>query len=211
MAAQAGKKDAAVWFRVSTAEQEAGNQAADIEQFTVHHGYTVTATYTVDDSAWHDGTGGAEYQAQLAAALQDAWQGKFSVIIVWALDRITRKGAEDALRLIRQFRERGVTLVSVHEDWLNGSPEVTDILVAFAGWMAEQESRRRSERIRAGIARRRADVEAGKIDDHVGGRKPGSRDKRKRRTDGYRARWERERADSSFPLPGTVRAMRGPS
>ena len=40
------------------------------------------------------------------------------------LDRITRKGAEDALRLIRQFRERGCTIVSIQEPWLNGSPEI---------------------------------------------------------------------------------------
>jgi hypothetical protein len=76
------------------------------------------------------------------------------------------KGAEDALRLIRQFRERGVTLVSVQEPWLNSSPEITDVLVGFAGWMGQQESARCSERIKAGIARRAA--EGG----HTG-RKPG--------------------------------------
>jgi DNA invertase Pin-like site-specific DNA recombinase len=36
-----------------------------------------------------------------------------------------------------------------------------DVLVAFAGWMAQQESRRRSERIKAGLDRRRAQRQAG--------------------------------------------------
>jgi hypothetical protein len=45
------------------------------------------------------------------------------VLIVWSLDRIVRLGAEDALRIFRQFRERGCVLVSVKESWLNGSPE----------------------------------------------------------------------------------------
>ena len=191
--------NAAIWLRVSTDSQETSNQIPDIERFVAHHGYTVTQTYTVDDSAWTGGAGGPVYQATLKAALQDAWQGKFSVIIVWALDRITRKGAEDALRLIRQFRERGCTLVSVQESWLSGSPEVTDVLVAFAGWMAQQESTRRSERIKAGLARRR-DVEGLPI----GGRKPGARDRRPRRTDGYVARWQRERSTPAMDTQSAV-------
>jgi DNA invertase Pin-like site-specific DNA recombinase len=65
------------------------------------------------------------------------------------LDRITREGAEGALRLIRQLRERGCTLVSVQESWLNGSPEVQD---SFAGWMAQQESARHSGFGRPGTA-----------------------------------------------------------
>jgi CBS domain-containing protein len=35
-------------------------------------------------------------------------------------------------------------------DAANAAPEVQDVLVAFAGWMAQQESRRRSERIKPG-------------------------------------------------------------
>lgn len=73
-------------------------------------------------------------------------------------DRIVRddeSGAEAALRIFRRFRQRGCMVVSVRESWLNGSPEVQDILIAFAGGMAERESARRSERIKAGLARRR--------------------------------------------------------
>ena len=68
-----------------------------------------------------------------------------------------REGAEGALRILWQFRERDCIVVSVKESWLNGSPEVQDLLVAFAERMAQQESRRRCERIRAGLARRRAE------------------------------------------------------
>ena len=186
---------AAVWLRVSTGEQETGNQAADLERFAAHHGYRITRRYDLaDESAWNGGRENGEYRARLKQAMDDAWRGEFGVIIVWALDRITREGAEGALRVIRQFRERGCTVLSVQESWLNGSPEVQDILVAFAGWMAQQESKRKSERIKAGLARRRADIEAGRVTGHVGGRKPGSKDKRPRRTDGYLRRWERERA-----------------
>ena len=106
-----------------------------------------------------------------------------SVLIVWALDRITREGAEGALRLIRQLRERGCVLVSVQESWLNGSSEVQDILVAFAGWMAQQESARRSARIKAGLAKRKAEGKPVGRARGAGARKP-------RKRSGYVAAWE---------------------
>ncbi len=173
---------AASWLRVSTGHQDSDNQIPDVGQFAAHHGYQVAQTYTVSDTAWKDG-GGPEYRKTLQQALDDAHAGKFSVLIVWRLDRICRNGAEEALRLIRMFRERGCILVSVHESWLNGSPEVQDVLVAFAGWMAAEESRKRSERIRAGLKRRRAEGKPV-------GRQAGSTDKGKRKRSGYVAAWE---------------------
>jgi len=178
---------AAVWLRVSTGHQETDNQVPDLERFAAHHGYEVAQTYTVSESAWNGGKDGGEYKKALQQALDDAHVGKFSALVVWALDRITREGAEGALRIIRQFGERGCTVVSVKESWLNGSPEIQDVLVAFAGWMAQQESARRSERIKAGLARRKAE-------ELPVGRQPGSKDKKPRRRSGYVARWEREHA-----------------
>jgi len=153
--------------------------------FAEHHGYDIVTEYKLSDSAWKAG-GGAVYKSAIASALAEAHAGKFKVLIVWALDRIIRdeeSGAEAALRLMRQFRQRGVTVVSVKEDWLNGSPEVQDILIAFAGWMAERESARRCERVKNGIARRMAEDP-----NFRPGRQPGARDKKPRKVSGYYAR-----------------------
>jgi putative DNA-invertase from lambdoid prophage Rac len=174
--------DAAAWYRVSTGHQDSDNQVPDVEAFAGHHGYQVKHVYAVSDTAWKDG-GGPEYKATLKRALDDAHAGKFRVLIVWRLDRICRNGAEEALRLIRMFRERGCVLVSVRESWLNGSPEVQDVLVAFAGWMAAEESRKRSERIKAGLERRKAEGKPV-------GRKAGTKDKNPRRRSAYVAAWE---------------------
>jgi hypothetical protein len=62
-------------------------------------------------------------------------------------------GAEAALRIFRQFRQRGCMVVSVRESWL-----------------AEREPARRSERITAGLARRRGEGKAV-------GRQAGAKDK----------------------------------
>ena len=121
------------------------------------------------------------------------------MLVVWALNRITREGAEGALRIIRQFRERGCTVVSVKESWINGSPEVQDVLVAFAGWMGQQESSGRSERIKAGLARRATEGKPV-------GRQPGSGDKKPRRRSGYVACREKEKGGSRLKRPGSSRA-----
>jgi putative DNA-invertase from lambdoid prophage Rac len=175
---------AGAWFRVSTGHQSDANQVPDVEAFAAHHGYEIAERYQVSDSAWKNG-GGEEYKAALQQALDDAWAGKFSVLVVWSLDRIVRLGAEDALRIFRRFRERGCVIISVKESWLNGSGEVQDVLISFAGWMAQRESERRSERIRAGLARKRAEDP-----EFRAGRRKGSADKSQRRRSGYVKAWE---------------------
>jgi len=54
--------------------------------------------------------------------------------------------------------------------------------------VAHQESARRSERIKAGLARRRAEGKP------VGGRKLSAKDRRPRKTEGYSAAWVRRRS-----------------
>jgi DNA invertase Pin-like site-specific DNA recombinase len=176
---------AAAWFRVSTGHQDTDNQVPDVERFATHHGYEIAERYTVSDTAWKNG-GGPEYRKALRHALDDAHAGKFSMLIVWALDRIVRDdegSAEAALRIFRQFRQRGCTVISVKESWLNGAPEVQDVLVAFAGWMAGRESARRSERIKAGLDKRRAQG-------LPVGRQQGAADTGRRKRAGYVASWE---------------------
>ncbi len=176
---------AAAWFRVSTGHQESDNQVPDVDQFAGHHGYEIGLRHTVTDTAWKNG-GGAEYQRTLKQALADANAGKFKILIVWALDRIVRDedgGAEATLRIMRQFRQAGVMVVSVKEPWLNADRMVQDVLVAFAGWMAERESARRSERIRNGLDHRRAEG-------LPVGRQPGATDRKRRKRAGYVAAWE---------------------
>lgn len=171
---------AALWYRVSTGHQDSANQVPDVERFVSHRGYEVAETYTISDSAFKNGTGGAEYQATLKRALADAHAGKFQVLVIWSIDRICRTGPEDLLRLLREFAERGVSVVSVKDDWLNNTdPKVRDLIAGIMGWVAQQESERRSERIKAGLARRAAE---GKPI----GRQAGATDKRERKTAGYK-------------------------
>jgi DNA invertase Pin-like site-specific DNA recombinase len=177
---------AAIWARVSTDKQDETNQVPELERFCAHHGHEITRRYLLNDVSASNGA----HRDTLKAMLDDAWRGEFDVLVVWALDRITREGIEELLKLIRQLRERKVTLISLQESWVNGTDATTELLVAIAGWMAQQEAKRHSERVKAGLARARAE---GK---QLGGRTKGAKDRRPRKRDGYAAAAQRRKAAS---------------
>ena len=78
-------------------------------------------------------------------------------------------------------------VVSLQEAWTEtGDPHFAELLSSLYAWMAHAESERRSERTKAGLARRKAE---GKPI----GRLPGAKDKTPRKRSGYVARWEHER------------------
>lgn len=172
---------AAIWARVSTREQENENQLHVLRTFAHNRGMEVVHEFVLEESAWN-----GAHRAKLKEAQQAGRLGEYGVLLVWALDRLSREGAEDMLRVMREFRERGVQVISLQESWTEAPGIAADVLVGIMGWVAEIESKRRSERIRAGLERRKR--EGG----HVG-RKPGAKDKQRRRRSGYVARWERER------------------
>jgi DNA invertase Pin-like site-specific DNA recombinase len=180
--------NAAIWARVSTDHQTEENQIPDLERFCDHHGYTIAKRYLLSDVSAYNGA----HRETLRAMLDDAYRGEFSVCVVWAVDRICREGIEELLKLIRQLRERHVSLVSIQEPWLNGSDATTELLAAIAAWVAKQESERRSARIRAGLARRRAEGKP------VGGaNSKRGRDRKRRKTDGYVEAWTRRKAGAA--------------
>ena len=176
---------AAIWARVSTDAQEVDNQLPDIERLCRHRSLTITRRYVLSDVSASNGA----HREMLARMLADAHSGHFNVLVVWAADRLSRGGIEELLRIIRELRERNVALISIKEPWLSGSDATTELLAAIAAWVAEQESKRRSERVKAGLARRRAQGKP------IGGAvSKRGKDKRKRRTDGYVAAWQRRKA-----------------
>jgi DNA invertase Pin-like site-specific DNA recombinase len=176
---------AAIWVRVSTDRQHEDNQIPDLERLCEHRGWEITRRYEIADASAYKG----EHRQALQRMLDDAHRGEFSVLVVWAVDRLCRQGIEELLRLIRELRERNVSLVSHQEPWLNGSDATTELLAAVAAWVATQESVRRSERIRAGLARRRAQGKP-----MGGAASKRGRDTRPRRTEGYKQAWARRKA-----------------
>lgn len=174
----------AIWARVSTREQESANQVTELRQWAARRGFDITAEYILPDNSAFKG----EQREQLGQALSDARAGRYDILLVWALDRLSREGVEATLGLLRRFREHGAQVWSLRESWTETSdPRLAELLSSLFAWLAAEESRRRSERTKAGLERRRAEGKPV-------GRQPGAKDKRPRRRSGYVARWEREKA-----------------
>lgn len=174
---------AAVWGRVSTDEQDIENQLRVLHDWAQHRGLEVVKVYELEDvSAWN-----GAHREVLTEALEDARHGEYEVLLVWAIDRLSREGIEPMLKVMRQFRERAVLVLSHEETWTDGPPEFQELLTAFFAWVAQQESLRLSRRIKAGLAKKAARGERV-------GRQPGAKDAKPRKRSGYYQRWERERA-----------------
>lgn len=172
---------AAVYIRVSTKDQDYNNQKPAILSFARSKNINIIAEYAEEKSAWKDG-----HQKELSRLLEDCALGLYDVVLVWSLDRLTREGPSKILALVKRFKDYNVKIISIQESWTEAPGELGDLLFAIIGWVAEQESKRRSERTKAGIAKKKAGG-------HIPGRKPGSKDKKKRKTEGYKLRQARER------------------
>lgn len=141
---------ASVYIRVSTIEQEAANQLPALEDYAKRRGFEVVQVYSENETAWKAG-----HQADLARLIADARKGKFEVVLVWALDRLSREGPLAILSLVDKLKRYGTRVISYQESWTEAPGDLADILYAITGWVARMESQRRSERTRAGIERAR--------------------------------------------------------
>jgi DNA invertase Pin-like site-specific DNA recombinase len=170
--------------RVSTDEQESGNQLPELRQWAARRGLEVAAEYVVDGaSAWK-----GEHREQLATALADARRGRYDVLLlVWALDRLDREGVESTLGLLRRFHEAGTRVWSLKEPW-------TETAGPEAGRVARRAIRLDGRR-RIQAPQRAGQGWAGPAQGRrQAGRPPGRfADRKLRRRSGYYARWERVR------------------
>lgn len=169
----------ALYLRVSTEEQTVANQLTALEAFARSRGWEIVETYQEAESAWKAG-----HQRELSKLLVDCREqwGRFDVLLVWALDRLSREGAAAILNLIDTFKVYGVRVISYQEVWTEAPGQIGEILYAITGWVARMESQRRSERTKAGIERAR--LEGKRI-----GRPKGSKDKESRKRTGYLLRY----------------------
>ena len=168
---------AGVWLRVSDPSQHADNQLPDLQAWASRRDMEVVQVYELQESAWR-----GAHQKMLGQVYRDARQGKFSVLLVWALDRLSREGPLATLEIVHRLGQAGVQVWSYQEPWTEAGGELLDLLLAIAGWVARMESNRRSERTKAGLQRA---VNQGKRL----GRPPGSKDKKRRSRRGYLLRW----------------------
>jgi DNA invertase Pin-like site-specific DNA recombinase len=166
--------NAALYLRTSTNDQHPENQLPALERYCYDHSLTVKAVFVEQESAWRNG-----HQAELARLLAELRSGKrkYDRLIIWSLDRLTRGGIGQLFSLVHTFRQYGCQVVSIQEPCLESAGPAGDLLLAVTGWIAEFESKRRSERTLAGLERALAN---GKKLGRPVGKKDGKKRRKKR-------------------------------
>ena len=139
---------AALYLRISTDKQELENQLEPLKKFAKGRGLKVVQVYR--DMA----TGKNSNRPALNKMLKDAHRHAFYVIVVWALDRLSREGMSRTVQLIEMLERMGVGVISYSEPYLDTTNELArNILLAVVSTLAKAERERISERTKAGLAR----------------------------------------------------------
>lgn len=168
---------AVIYLRVSSSEQTVENQLPALKKWITDRGHELVEVYQENESAWKSG-----HQRELARLFADLPKHRPDICLIWALDRLTREGVATILNLVDRFKRYGVQVISLQESWTEAPGDMADLLYAITGWAANFESKRKSERIKAGIERLR---QQGK----PVGRQKGAKDLVKRSRTGYLLRY----------------------
>ncbi len=139
----------AIYARVSTDDgrQDTENQLHQLREYAARSGWRISKEY-VDHASGKSGERDA-----LKELFEDATRRKFDVMLVWALDRLTREGVFEAFDYVRKLTLHDVQFESYTEAHFRTTGPAGELMLAIAAWIAKQERLRISERTKAGMAR----------------------------------------------------------
>lgn len=138
----------ALYARISTDEQVIDNQTLILNKWAEDRGWEVGETYTDTGSAFQ-----RTDQRELNRLLRDCDRGKYKLVLVFSLSRLTRKGPLELMQLLKQFADKGAPVHSYSEPVINVPDEIQPLFVALYGMMAKQFSTTLSKNVKAGMAR----------------------------------------------------------
>ena len=145
----------AIYARVSTDDrgQDPENQLAQLRAWCAAADHQIVAEF-VDHAS---GGKGADKRPRFAAMLDAAHRRQFDLLLVWALDRLSREGMVPTIGHLQRLAAAGVAFHSYTEPLLSTDNEmVRDIVLAVMASLAKMERQKISERTKAGLERARA-------------------------------------------------------
>jgi DNA invertase Pin-like site-specific DNA recombinase len=140
---------AAIYARVSTFEQTAENQLAEVRRYVENRGWT--AREYVDTGV----SGSKDRRPALDELVRDAKRRRFDVVVCWKLDRLGRN-LKHLIALLEDFQALGVAFVSLAEG-IDATTPAGRLQMHILGAIAEFERARIAERVRLGLARVKAE------------------------------------------------------
>jgi DNA invertase Pin-like site-specific DNA recombinase len=139
----------AIYARVSTLDQHTDNQLQELRRYAQARGWSIHQEY-VDSGI----SGAKESRPALDAMIKDARRRRFDTVLVWRLDRLGRN-LRHLILLLDDLHALGVAFVSLAEG-IDATTPAGKLQLHILGAIAEFERGRIQERVRAGLARARA-------------------------------------------------------
>jgi DNA invertase Pin-like site-specific DNA recombinase len=149
------KNRVAIYVRVSTDDrgQDPDNQLMQLRAWCAAVGHQIVGEY-IDHAS---GTNGSSKRPRFAAMMEDVYRRQFDLVLVWALDRLSREGMVPTIGHLQRLASYGVAFHSYTEPMLSTDNElVRDIVLAVMASLAKVERQKISERTKAGLQRARA-------------------------------------------------------
>jgi DNA invertase Pin-like site-specific DNA recombinase len=139
---------AAIYLRVSTAEQTTDNQERELRSAAERMGYDIVEVYR--DHAV-SGAKGRDKRPAFDKLYRDASRRKFDVVMAWSVDRLGRS-LQDLVVFLSELHSLKIDLF-LHQQGLDTTTPGGKALFQMMGVFAEFERAMIVERVRAGMAR----------------------------------------------------------
>ncbi len=136
-------KKCIIYSRVSTAKQDNENQTLRLKEYAERKYEIVDIVEEIESTR--------NIRQKLNAVLN---RNDYDVLIVYALDRVSRNGLFETISILKNLTDRGITFESYSEPLLNtGNELVSNILLTVLSSLANMERQKISERTKLGLAK----------------------------------------------------------
>jgi DNA invertase Pin-like site-specific DNA recombinase len=144
-------KRVGLYLRVSTSGQTVENQRQELLRVAAQRGWEIVESY-IDHGI--SGSKGRDKRPAFDQLARDATQGKLDLVAAWSIDRVGRS-LSHLVEFMDELRQQGVGIY-LHQQQVDTSTAAGRAFLQMAGVFAEFERSIIVERIKAGLARARA-------------------------------------------------------
>lgn len=145
---------AAIYLRTSTEEQNPENQKKDCIELAQRLRIKDYEVFEEQKSAFKDNVERPIFNK----ILEDIRKGRLNALIVWDYDRLFRNRIK-TVEFIRNYSKLGLKVFSYRQQWFEEIAKIpppwnemmNDLLLQVVAWMAEEESRKKSERVKLAV------------------------------------------------------------
>lgn len=149
-------KRVALYLRVSTSGQTVENQRRELLSAAERHGWNSVATY---EDTGISGAKGRDKRPGLDKLLKAVGRKEVDIVAAWSVDRIGRS-LQDLVAVLGELHAKGVDLY-LHQQGLDTSTPTGRAFFQVLGVFAEYERAMIVERVKAGLARAKAEEAQG--------------------------------------------------